>query len=96
MEELDYHSSGFENYREMGKDSVSSEQSTVKLHDENNPGCMWGILHVLDYHHWRIVRKVFPHKRRHRGRTRNKCKQFLFIYLFLVLIIVVVAVIWFN
>ena len=54
----------------MGKDLVSSDQTTVQIQD-NNPGCMWGMLQILDYHRWR-VKKVFPHKRR----KHATCKQF--------------------
>ncbi|GFZ18014.1 hypothetical protein Acr_26g0012830 [Actinidia rufa] len=32
--------------------------------EDNHPGCMWGILHALDYHHWQYnVRKMLPHKK---------------------------------
>ncbi|XP_015874079.4 uncharacterized protein LOC107411083 [Ziziphus jujuba] len=32
-------------------------------------GCMWGILHILDYHRWHNVKKMLPYKR-HGGRRR--------------------------
>ncbi|KAJ1406889.1 hypothetical protein SESBI_24701 [Sesbania bispinosa] len=54
----------------MGKHLIPSDQSTVQTRD-NNPGCMWGILHILDYHHWR-VKKVLPHKRRRQARYKKK------------------------
>lgn len=36
-----------------------------------HPGCMWGILQVLDYHHWRHVKKMLP-LRRHGGGRRSE------------------------
>ncbi|PSR90070.1 hypothetical protein CEY00_Acc30267 [Actinidia chinensis var. chinensis] len=37
--------------------------------EENHPGCMWGILHALDYHHWQYnVRKMLPHKKHYGSR----------------------------
>ncbi|XP_059660739.1 uncharacterized protein LOC132307092 [Cornus florida] len=39
---------------------------------DNQPGCMWGIIHALDYHHWNHnVKKMLPHKR-HYGRRRTR------------------------
>ncbi|XAR58993.1 hypothetical protein NMG60_11014601 [Bertholletia excelsa] len=32
----------------------------------NHPGCMWGIFHALDYHHWNYLKKILPH-RKHNG-----------------------------
>ncbi|XP_057955910.1 uncharacterized protein LOC131149472 [Malania oleifera] len=42
----------------MGK----HKQPTVQL-GGNPPGCMWGIFQILDYHYWRNVKKILPHKR---------------------------------
>lgn len=53
----------------MGKDLISSDQ-TVQIQD-NNPGCMWGMLQILDYHRWR-VKKVFPNKRRRHATYKRK------------------------
>ncbi|KAL4610507.1 hypothetical protein ACB092_08G055300 [Castanea dentata] len=54
----------------MGKhleDNISGFQL-----EESHPSCMWGIVHILDYHHWHNVKKILPHKK-HRGRqTRSK------------------------
>lgn len=42
---------------------------------EKQPGCMWGLVHVLDYHHWQSnVRKMIQH-RKYDGRTHDKGKQ---------------------
>lgn len=60
----------------MGKDSLSSDQTIVQIQD-NNPGCMWGMLQILDYHRWR-VKKVFPQKRRRHATSKRKnilCNQ---------------------
>ncbi|KAK7261472.1 hypothetical protein RIF29_27785 [Crotalaria pallida] len=50
----------------MGKHLRSSKKPTLQIEGNNNnnhgPGCMWGILHILDYHHWH-VKRVLPHKR---------------------------------
>ncbi|GMP34679.1 hypothetical protein CsSME_00021686 [Camellia sinensis var. sinensis] len=33
----------------------------------NQPGCVRGVLHALDYHHWHYnVKKLLPHKK-HNG-----------------------------
>ncbi|KAI4334523.1 hypothetical protein L6164_019206 [Bauhinia variegata] len=62
----------------MGKHLVSSRHSTVQAHN-NNPGCMWGILHILDNHHWHSVKKVFPHKKHYGGKhARYKRKTILY------------------
>ncbi|XP_057745941.1 protein TRM32-like isoform X1 [Arachis stenosperma] len=55
----------------MGKKhslSCMKTSATVEFHQENNdggPGCMWGMLHILDYHHWLNIRNVFPLKKHH-------------------------------
>ncbi|TKY48420.1 TRM32 protein [Spatholobus suberectus] len=54
----------------MGKHLLSSDQSIVQIQD-NNPGCMWGMLQILDYHRWR-VKNVFPHKRRRHVTYKRK------------------------
>lgn len=33
---------------------------------QHHLGCMWGLLHILNYHHWHNVKKMLPH-RRHGG-----------------------------
>ncbi|GAB4860161.1 hypothetical protein Ancab_011639 [Ancistrocladus abbreviatus] len=44
--------------------------ATVRLEDEDgNPGCGWGLLQILYYHHWRGVRRILP--RRKRGKTKS-------------------------
>ncbi|XP_052188619.1 uncharacterized protein LOC127798990 [Diospyros lotus] len=51
--------------------------------EDNHPGCMWGILHVLDYHHWNYnVKKTRPHKklngpRYDKGNVRHKTRLYL-------------------
>uniref|UniRef100_A0A5B7AH84 DUF3741 domain-containing protein n=1 Tax=Davidia involucrata TaxID=16924 RepID=A0A5B7AH84_DAVIN len=54
----------------MGK-HLWSKNSDDQFED-NHPGCMWGILHALDYHHWHYnVKKILPHKK-HDGRRHAK------------------------
>ncbi|XP_011089461.1 protein TRM32 isoform X2 [Sesamum indicum] len=37
------------------------------------PGCMWGLVHVLNYHHWQFnVRKMIQHHK-HEDRRHNQC-----------------------
>jgi len=33
-----------------------------------HPGRVWGILHVLKYHHWRQVKRRLTHRRHDSGR----------------------------
>lgn len=43
--------------------------------EDSHPGCMWGIFHVLDYHHWHDnVKKMLPHRRHNKRKhaKRNK------------------------
>lgn len=54
----------------MGKSLKSSEQSSAVQIQDNNPGCMWGMFHILDYHHWRI-KKVFHHKKKRHARYKR-------------------------
>ncbi|KAK4285221.1 hypothetical protein QN277_001948 [Acacia crassicarpa] len=56
----------------MGKQLLSIN-STVQF--QNKHGCMWGIFHMLDYHRWRNVKKVFPHKRHYLGRHATYYKK---------------------
>ncbi|MED6181579.1 hypothetical protein PIB30_020675 [Stylosanthes scabra] len=55
----------------MGKKhsvSCMKTSGTIEFHEENNDegaGCMWGMLNILDYHHWLNIRNVFPLKRHH-------------------------------
>ncbi|KAJ6755869.1 PROTEIN TRM32, partial [Salix purpurea] len=44
----------------MGKNS-EHHNSSVSI-ENNHPGCMWSILHVLKYHHWRYIKKKLHHK----------------------------------
>lgn len=39
----------------------------------SHPGCMWGIFHILDYHHWHYVKKILPHNK-HSGGRHARCK----------------------
>ncbi|KAG7949794.1 hypothetical protein I3843_13G080800 [Carya illinoinensis] len=51
------------------------ERTNSGVHFEgSHPGCMWGILHILDHHHWHIAKKMRPRKK-HRGLGRRaSCK----------------------
>ncbi|KAI9380477.1 hypothetical protein POPTR_016G095500v4 [Populus trichocarpa] len=44
----------------MGK-NLEHHSSSVSI-ENNHPGCMWSILHVLKYHHWRYIKKKLHHK----------------------------------
>ncbi|KAF6171897.1 hypothetical protein GIB67_011794 [Kingdonia uniflora] len=48
------------------------------LQNENHPGCMWGLLHLLHYHQWHNVKKMLPYKKtsggRHTGMENSKMK----------------------
>lgn len=59
----------------MGK-PLRRQDSDVGV-EENHPGCIWGIFHILDYHHWHTVKKILPHKW-HRGRRHARCKHLNF------------------
>ncbi|KAA8549265.1 hypothetical protein F0562_000949 [Nyssa sinensis] len=49
-----------------------SKNSDHEFEDNYHPGCMWGILHALDYHHWHTnVKKMPPHKKQN-GRRHGK------------------------
>ncbi|XP_002531887.3 uncharacterized protein LOC8271762 isoform X1 [Ricinus communis] len=37
------------------------------------PGCMWSMLHILDYHHWHSVKKMSPRRRYRRGKHTICC-----------------------
>lgn len=51
----------------MGR-HLQGENSDAQLVDYGyHPGCMWGIFHVLDYHHWHDVKKVLSHRNHRRG-----------------------------
>lgn len=39
---------------------------------DKQPGCMWGLVHVLDYHHWQSNVKKMIHHRKYEGRTHDK------------------------
>lgn len=43
----------------MGK-NLEHHSSSVSI-ENNHPGCMWSILHVLKYHHWRYIKKKLHH-----------------------------------
>ncbi|XP_019447948.1 PREDICTED: protein TRM32-like isoform X2 [Lupinus angustifolius] len=52
---------------------ISSKKNIVEIEgnsNNNNQGCMWGILHILDYHHWH-VKRVLPHKRHDRYKKKT-------------------------
>ncbi|XP_020535817.1 uncharacterized protein LOC105636374 isoform X2 [Jatropha curcas] len=46
----------------MGKEQHSSPVPD-RNHSNTSAGCMWGVLHILKYHHWRHIKKRLPHKR---------------------------------
>ncbi|KAK9280279.1 hypothetical protein L1049_013967 [Liquidambar formosana] len=56
----------------MGK-HLQREHSNPQF-EGNHPGCMWGILHILDYHYWHNVKKLLPRRRNSRGR-HARCSE---------------------
>ncbi|XP_047313246.1 protein TRM32-like [Impatiens glandulifera] len=55
----------------MGKDSIADSNDDGQL-EEFHPGCMWGIIHAFDYHHWnRHVKKMMPHSPKKHNRNKH-------------------------
>ncbi|PQQ11678.1 uncharacterized protein Pyn_33422 [Prunus yedoensis var. nudiflora] len=52
----------------MGK-QLQRQDSGV---ESNRPGCMWSLMHMLDYHRWNNVKNMLPHRKRAGGR-RVRC-----------------------
>ncbi|KAI5325622.1 hypothetical protein L3X38_034696 [Prunus dulcis] len=46
----------------MGK-NLRDENSNNPSGNEHSAGCVWGLLHVMKYHHWHYVKKRLVHKR---------------------------------
>ncbi|XP_062084949.1 protein TRM32 [Humulus lupulus] len=46
-------------------------QRNDSIVDGNYPGCLCGIMHFLDHHHWQSVKKLMPHKK-NGGKRRIK------------------------
>ncbi|OIW06865.1 hypothetical protein TanjilG_19514 [Lupinus angustifolius] len=53
----------------MGK-RIREKQSAMPHGNDTHPGRVWGILHVIKYHHWRHVKRRLTHKK-HGGGERN-------------------------
>ncbi|CAL0303147.1 unnamed protein product [Lupinus luteus] len=53
----------------MGK-RIREKQSAMHHGNDTHPGRVWGILHVIKYHHWRHVKRRITHKK-HGGGERN-------------------------
>ncbi|CAN6723893.1 unnamed protein product [Malus baccata var. baccata] len=49
----------------MGK-NLRDKNPNNSSGNEHSPGCVWGLLHMMKYHHWHYVKKRLVHKR-HRG-----------------------------
>ncbi|GAB2292439.1 hypothetical protein Dimus_026679 [Dionaea muscipula] len=41
----------------------------VRIDEDGEPGCMWGMLQLLDYHHWRGVNRIL-HRSSRKGRVK--------------------------
>ncbi|KAL1330420.1 hypothetical protein HN51_047648 [Arachis hypogaea] len=55
----------------MGKhigEKESELSSASSSHQQNHPGRVWGIFHVMKYHHWRHVKRKHSHKKHDDGR----------------------------
>lgn len=60
--------------QQMGKELQHQESGiTIK---SSNPGCMWGILHVLHHHRWHHARKKMLPLKRHGGGKHGMGKQY--------------------
>lgn len=46
----------------MGK-NLRDENSNNPSGNEHSAGCVWGLLHIMKYHHWHYVKKRLVHKR---------------------------------
>ncbi|CAK7333861.1 unnamed protein product [Dovyalis caffra] len=44
----------------MGK-NLENHSSGISI-ENNHPGCVWSVLHILKYHHWRYIKKKLHHK----------------------------------
>ncbi|GLT43314.1 hypothetical protein SLA2020_172740 [Shorea laevis] len=49
-----------------------SEYSDNQFEDYQ-PGCMWGIRHVLDYHYWYKAKNMLPYRKYQKGRHIRSC-----------------------
>ena len=54
----------------MGK-QLQHEHSGVEF-EEYQPGCLGGIVHILDYHHRNNDKKTVHQQKNHRGRRRRR------------------------
>uniref|UniRef100_A0A7N0TV98 DUF4378 domain-containing protein n=1 Tax=Kalanchoe fedtschenkoi TaxID=63787 RepID=A0A7N0TV98_KALFE len=58
--------------------NVYRKQGSIQL-ENHHPGCMWGVLHMLDHPGFRQVRKMLPYKRhaakRHHQVTLDQIKE---------------------
>ncbi|KAH7864843.1 hypothetical protein Vadar_034539 [Vaccinium darrowii] len=43
-----------------------------ELFDDHNPGCTWGIIHALHYHHWQSTAKKMLSHKKHNGPRHTK------------------------
>ncbi|KAL8129030.1 hypothetical protein V2J09_018185 [Rumex salicifolius] len=51
------------------------QHSYIQLEESGDPGCVWGILKLINYHHhWRSVKKILPYKK-NGTKTRSKNKK---------------------
>ncbi|KAJ0020257.1 hypothetical protein Pint_32368 [Pistacia integerrima] len=50
----------------MGR-QLQREHSGLQF-ESYHPGCLWSILHILDNHQWRNVKRIIPNKKHLRGR----------------------------
>ncbi|XP_015582786.1 uncharacterized protein LOC8268287 isoform X1 [Ricinus communis] len=51
----------------MGK-NLQHSNSPISIQN-SGPGCMWGVLHILKYHHWRYIKKRLPYRRPVNGKN---------------------------
>lgn len=55
---------------------MNMEQMGDKL-DHINPSCMWGIMHVIDYHHWHCnVKRLLSHGKNQEKRAKSELSIF--------------------
>lgn len=49
--------------------------------EDKQPGCVWGLVHALDYHHWHSNGRKMIHRQKYEDQRQSKCKPFSFTFL---------------
>ncbi|OVA05912.1 Protein of unknown function DUF3741 [Macleaya cordata] len=54
---------------------LNQDHSDLLFESEPHPGCMWGILHILNFHQWHTVKKMLTYRRHSGGRHAEGTKD---------------------